>query len=294
MTLPVTPYQPPAVFDQQASVPTTATLQNAATSDGTGTDYDITGMATVQLLVNPTSYTGTVTFWASIDGTTFIKIKGNQQDTTTIADNVANPGSTTSIWTFQTAGLTKIRAALTSSGGTSVTVTGAASPLPNSVPLGVTLSSAVLAAGTALIGTTQISDGTTSSQKLAVDTTGAARFSLQAPLTPVTSSATGSANATLATASLPAVSGKTNYITGFSVTTQGGTGAAAGLITITGTISGTLNYQAGCAANSAINLNVRFSSPIPASASNTAITVNVPAFGANTGLTAAVIDGFVQ
>ena len=137
---------------------TSATLQNAQTGNANGTDYDITGMATVQLLVNPTSWTGTVTFWASIDGTTFVKIRGNQQDTTTIADNVANPGSTASIWTFQTAGLTKIRAVTTNAGGTSVTVTGAASPFPNSVPLGVTLSSAVLAAGSALIGGVNIVD----------------------------------------------------------------------------------------------------------------------------------------
>lgn len=168
MTLPVAPYQPPAFFDQQSAIPTTATLQNAATADGNGTDYDITGMATVQLLVNPTSYTGTVTFWASPDGTTFDKIRGNRQDTTTIADNVANPGSTASIWTFQTAGLTKIRAVLSSSGGTSVTVTGAASPLPNSVPLGVTLSSAVLAAGTALIGGVNIIDSA-GTNKVGVD-----------------------------------------------------------------------------------------------------------------------------
>ena len=181
MTIPVPPYNPPGIFDQANSVPTTATLQNAAITTGNGTDYDITGMATVQLLVNPTSLTaGTVTFWASIDGTTFNKILGNQMDTTTVADNVANPGSTTSIWTFETAGLTKIRAVLTGTvtSGTPVTITGAASPLPSSVPLGVTLSSAVLAAGTALVGTIQISDGTTSSQKLAVDSSGNASINI--------------------------------------------------------------------------------------------------------------------
>ena len=137
---------------------TTAILQNAATSDGNGTDYDITGMATVQLLIVPTAYTGTITFSASPDGTTFDVIRGNKQGLTTIATSVANPGSTASIWTFQSAGVVKMRAALSSSGGTSITVTGAASPLPNAVPLGVTLSSAVLAAGTALIGGVNIVD----------------------------------------------------------------------------------------------------------------------------------------
>ena len=168
MAYPVVPLIPAG----NESLVSSAILQNAATSDGNGTDYDITGMATVQLLVNPTSYTGTVTFWSSIDGTTFVKIKGNQVDTTTIADNVANPGSTASLWTFNTGALTKIRAVLTSSGGTSVTVTGAASPVPNSCPLGVTLSSAVLAAGTAVIGTVKVGDGTTPAQTLAIDSSG--------------------------------------------------------------------------------------------------------------------------
>jgi hypothetical protein len=125
-------------------------------------------MATTVLLVNPTSYTGTITFYASPDGTTFVKIKGNQQDTTTIADNVANPGSTASIWTFQTAGLAKIRAVMSSSGGTSCTVTGYASPFPNSVPLGVTLSSAVLAAGSALVGGVNVVDSA-GTNKVGVD-----------------------------------------------------------------------------------------------------------------------------
>lgn len=129
-----------------------ATLQNAQTGNDNGTDFDITGMATTQLQVKPSSWTGTVTFWSSIDGNTFVKITGRQQDTNTIADNVANPGSTASIWTFQTAGLTKIRAVTTNAGGTSVTVIGAASPHANASPLGVTLSSAVLAAGSAEIG----------------------------------------------------------------------------------------------------------------------------------------------
>lgn len=155
---------------------TSATLQNAQTGNANGTDYDITGMATVQILVNPTAWTGTVTFWASIDGTIFNKIKGNQMDTQTYADNVANPSSTTSIWTFQTAGLTKIRAVTSSAGGTSVTVTGAASPFPNTSPLGITLSSTVLAAGTALAGGVNVVDSA-GTNKLAVGTSGNALIS---------------------------------------------------------------------------------------------------------------------
>ncbi len=140
----------------------------------------------------------------------------------------------------------------------------------------------------------QMGDGTTPSQTVAVDPSGAARVSLQAPATVVTSGNTAAVNTALNTTTLPAVSGKTNYITGFSVTTQGGTGAAAGVVTITGILGGTLNYQVGAAANAPINLNVNFHSPIPASAVNTAITVNVPQLGANTGAVASAIYGFVQ
>lgn len=120
----------PAIPAGNESLTSFQILQNAATADGNGTDYDITGMATVQLLINPTAYTGTVQFFGSIDGTIFIKIRGNQQNTSSFADEVVNPGSIPSLWTFQTAGLTKIRAVLINSGGTSVTVTGVASPQP--------------------------------------------------------------------------------------------------------------------------------------------------------------------
>src|SRR5690349_16030812 len=71
---------------------------------------------------------------------------------------------------------------------------------------------------------------------------GVLRVSLQAQKTFVTGSAAVAAN-TSNSAALPAVSAKTNYITGFSVTTQGGTGAAAGAVTITGTITGTLTFE---------------------------------------------------
>lgn len=123
-------------------VVTSQTLQNAQTGSANGTVYDITGMATVQVLISPTAWTGTVTFEASIDGTTFVNIKGNQMDTQNYADNVANPGSTSSIWTFQTAGLTKFRAVTSNAGGTSVTVTAKASPYPCALPFGVNMFSA--------------------------------------------------------------------------------------------------------------------------------------------------------
>ena len=122
---------------------------------------------------------------------------------------------------------------------------------------------------------------------------GVLRVSLQAEKTPVTGSAAVAVNNSN-TATLPAISSKTNYITGFSVTTQGGSAAAAGAVTVTGVITGTLTFEAGSAANNPVQMFVTFPSPIPASAVNTAIAVVVPALGANTGAAACTIYGYVQ
>lgn len=155
MAYPVVPAQPP--LSTGAATDTTTVLQNAATGTANGTDMTITGMATLQLLITTAdSYTGTVTFNASPDGTTFDVIRGNKQGTTTIATSVSVSG--TSIWTFQVAGLQKFRASIAGDNSNHVTVTGFASPDPNAVPLGVTLSSAVLAAGTALVGGVNVVD----------------------------------------------------------------------------------------------------------------------------------------
>lgn len=156
---------------QQGSIPisgavvTSTILQNAATGDGDGADYDITGMSTVVVTVNPTAYTGTVTFKASEDGTNFDVILGTKMGTTTVASSVANPGSTKSVWIFQTAGLKTFRSALTSSGGTSITVTAHASPYPNAVPVGSTIGTAVVQANSGQ-STTATSDGQTAANML--------------------------------------------------------------------------------------------------------------------------------
>lgn len=163
MTYPVIPDVPS--LSEGAAVDTAATLQAAATGDGNGTDFDITGMATAILTIDAEAYTGTVTFKASMDGVIFDVILGTQMGTTTVASSVANPGSTDSIWIFQTAGLKKIRAALSSSGGTSITVTGTASPTPNAVPVGSTIGTAVIQGATGH-ATVASGDGLTANQTL--------------------------------------------------------------------------------------------------------------------------------
>lgn len=95
-----------------------------------------------------------------------------------------------------------------------------------------------------------------------------------------------------AVASMPAVAGKTNYMTGFQLTAGGATAGACVTATVTGLIGGTQNYTFCAATGPAVGstpLDYSFWPPLPASAANTAITVTLPALGAgNTNATASV------
>lgn len=100
--------------------------------------------------------------------------------------------------------------------------------------------------------------------------------------TPVTAASGNVANA-LATATIPAVVGKTAFISGFDIDGGGATAALLVNPTMTGVISGTKTYTYGAVAGVTLMnqcLRVRFCPPIPASALNTAIAVACPALGA--------------
>jgi hypothetical protein len=100
-----------------------------------------------------------------------------------------------------------------------------------------------------------------------------------------------------AVATLPAVAGKTNYVTGFEIVVTGATAAATVLATLTGLLGGTLSYPVVFPAGAGVAgvpLVVIFNRPLPASAVNTAITLTLPASGAG-GLHAVVnLHGFVK
>jgi predicted porin len=94
---------------------------------------------------------------------------------------------------------------------------------------------------------------------------------------PLTTTATGTTAATVAT--LAGTAGKTTYICGFTISADATT-ALAGAATVTGTISGSLNYiQNVGAATAAGVLTQTFSPCIPASAANTAIVITSAAAG---------------
>ena len=102
-------------------------------------------------------------------------------------------------------------------------------------------------------------------------------------------SATTAAGASI-NATVPAVAGKTSWITGFDVTLGTGT-AAAGTVTVTG-LANQLNYVVATPAAGANVYSIRFAQPIPASAVNAAITVTVPAIGGASAVNAVNVFGY--
>lgn len=124
----------------------------------------------------------------------------------------------------------------------------------------------------------------------------AATIALPPDATPVNVTSGVQANAN-AVATMPAVAGKTNYLTGFEITGAGATAAAVVNATLTGLFGGaTMNYTVTVVAGATLanpSIIVSFPTPIPASAPNTAITLTVPALGLGNTNSTANIHGFV-
>jgi hypothetical protein len=102
---------------------------------------------------------------------------------------------------------------------------------------------------------------------------------------------------------LPAVAGKTCYVTGFDLSGMGPTTAVSIAVTITGLLGtvGTLTYTVPLAAGATApahgfpgTFSIRFPDPLPASALNTAITLNVPSYGTGNLQNSATIYGFTK
>ena len=107
----------------------------------------------------------------------------------------------------------------------------------------------------------------------------------------------GNVAAATATAAIPAVALKTNYITGFQINAGGATAGACVTATVAGLLGGTLSYTYCSVTGAGLPsppLVVAFVPPLPASAVNTAITLSVPSLGAGNTNATANIQGFVQ
>lgn len=117
---------------------------------------------------------------------------------------------------------------------------------------------------------------------------------LPANASPVSASSGSVANA-IATATLAAAAGKTNYLKGFVVTGGGATAATTVVVTVTGVAGGTMSFVLPIPAGPNVSvgiINVPFSMPIPATGANVAIAVNVPAAGAGNTNMAVVAYGY--
>jgi hypothetical protein len=116
---------------------------------------------------------------------------------------------------------------------------------------------------------------------------------------PTITSATGAASASNAT--IAAVAGKIAYIEGFDLTGCAATTGNTITITVTGLQAGTQSFCvsiAGTVTNPAFGAtnvySVRFPQAMPASAANTAITVNVGSFGSGSTAQAATAYGYYK
>ena len=90
--------------------------------------------------------------------------------------------------------------------------------------------------------------------------------------------------------------GVLNWVTGFEITGNGATAAGPIAVTLTGIITGTLNYviEVPTIASAAqVSLIVEFPFPgLSAAAANAAITLNVPSFGAGNTAAAVSLHGY--
>ena len=101
----------------------------------------------------------------------------------------------------------------------------------------------------------------------------------------------------VASAALPAVAGKTNYLTGVMMTSGGATAAAVVTCTITGLLGGTVTFIYGAPLGVGLlaqPLAMPFPYPLPASAPNVAVTASCPALGLGNTNAAISVLGFAQ
>lgn len=106
----------------------------------------------------------------------------------------------------------------------------------------------------------------------------------------------GNVAAAVATATLPVVLNRTNWISGFEFTSAGATGASVVTCTLTGTISGTMSYTIAVTAGATLGntpLVVEFTNPVPASGVGVALTASCPSLGAGNTNATMNIHGFI-
>ena len=93
----------------------------------------------------------------------------------------------------------------------------------------------------------------------------------------------GTVAAANAVATIAAVAGRTNYITGFDISGGGATLGSLVVVTVAGLQGGSIPFTLSVTAGVLLGnpmMSKQFPSPLPASGPNTAITVTCPSLGA--------------
>jgi hypothetical protein len=133
-------------------------LQNAAAATGNGTEMDVSGYSAVALQISGT-FVGTVSFYGSVDASNYIACQGISYNDGSIATSATAAG----LWYIPVSGFSLLRAAVTWSSGTSVTVTARAVTGAGSVA-----TDTQLGAGTALLGKVGIDQATANANEVVV------------------------------------------------------------------------------------------------------------------------------
>jgi hypothetical protein len=112
-----------------ASIPSSATLQNAAVANANGTSLDIHGMSSAILTVNCATCSGgtQVNFEATEDNTNWFSVNATQAGTNNVATSTTTAGLTA--WQIPVAGYMNLRARVSAYSAGTVTVTGHAVPV---------------------------------------------------------------------------------------------------------------------------------------------------------------------
>lgn len=112
--------------------------------------------------------------------------------------------------------------------------------------------------------------------------------------TPVAAASSLGANSAVA-ATMPAVAGKTNYLTHVAYSGLGATAQSQTSIVLTGLLGGTLNRWINVPAGITLVIDddiIQFNPPIPASAANQAIVATLNAFGAGNVASQCAVYGY--
>jgi len=294
--LPVKHGATPAVTGNLTAQTTTITGAPAAGSTLAAT---VTGYSRVAVQVTGT-YVGTLAFDGSNDGgTTYNVLSATRSDGAAVEQSSGALTNVTRLWFVDVAGLTtfRLRCAAYTSGTLVITITPVAGHggLTRSVQ-GNVASAATDSGNPVKVGGVYntTAPALTAGQRgdLQVDPAGNLKVAPLPPGSAVADSHTGAA--TVLNCTLAGAVGKTTYLAGFTLTGLGATAAGSIQITTTG-LATNLNFTLPIPAGVTVGVTplvVSFDPPLPASAPNTPIVVQVPSFGAGNTVASSEAHGF--